>query len=260
MRAGRLPILLAGLAAGLLSGLLGIGGGLVMGPALILQGLPLRRATGTALAVVPAAALVAVATEYGLVATNHDLLLALLLAAGGPLGVLLGRRVLSQLSGDGLRWAFLLLLLVAAGRSLGLFGEAASDPQPGLIGDSGILFHLGTVALGAMAGVSSILFGIGGGVVMVPGLVYLVGGILFPQAAAISLMAMVPTSLFSLRVAWRDGRVEAGLLPPLFLGALPMAALGVWARNDLFQPQGLSYLFGAFLLLVAWRMRKPAVG
>ncbi|HJM38603.1 MAG TPA: TSUP family transporter, partial [Planctomycetota bacterium] len=47
-----LPALLLGGVTGLLSGLLGIGGGLVVGPSLALLGMPMGRALGTALWVV----------------------------------------------------------------------------------------------------------------------------------------------------------------------------------------------------------------
>ena len=56
-------ILACGVLAGVISGLLGVGGGLVVSPMLLLSGLPLRRATGTALAVIPVVALMAVVAD-----------------------------------------------------------------------------------------------------------------------------------------------------------------------------------------------------
>jgi uncharacterized membrane protein YfcA len=257
MARGSSKILGVGLAAGFLAGMLGVGGGLVMSPALLLRGLDLRRATGTALAIVPAAAAVAVIAEYLSTPENHNPLLALAIAAGGPLGVWLGRLIDRNLSTRRLKMLFLALLLVTAVRSLGLFGEIPSHALAGLSNGNHSFMLLGGTVLGVLAGICSILFGVGGGIVVVPGLVFVVGGVGFHQATAISLMAMIPTSLLALKVAHRDGRVVGHLLPPLFLGALPTAATGVWLRNHWLEAQPLTMAFGAFLLFVSWRITAP---
>ena len=257
MARGSSRILGVGLAAGFLAGMLGVGGGLVMSPALLLRGLDLRRATGTALAIVPAAATVAVVAEYLTAPENHDPWLALAIAAGGPLGVWLGRLIDRNLSTRRLKFLFLGLLLLTAVRSLGLFGEIPAYALPGFSDGHRTLMLLGGAGLGVAAGICSILFGVGGGIVVVPGLVFLVGGVGFHQATAISLMAMVPTALLALSVARRDGRVVGHLLPPLLLGALPTAAAGVWLRNNWLDAQPLTIAFGAFLLFVSWRIITP---
>ena len=100
-----------GAVTGVLSGLLGIGGGLVIGPSLALRGLELSRATGTALAVVLPVACVAVLTEAIHAPAQLHLLLALTLAIGGQVGARLGSAILKSLPAGGLRLAFLLLLL-----------------------------------------------------------------------------------------------------------------------------------------------------
>ena len=251
-------ILGVGLAAGLLAGLLGVGGGLIMGPALILKGLDLRRATGTALAVVPAAAAVAVVAEYFTAAHNHDPLLALAIACGGPFGVAIGRAIDKRLGASHLKLLFLVVLLIASARSLGLFGQIPEQALDGISAGSRNIMLFASVGLGILAGICSILFGVGGGIVVVPGLVFLVGGVGFHQATAVSLMAMVPTSLISLRVAHRDNRVVGRWLPALFLGSLPAVIVGVYLRNGWLDARPLTIGFGLFLLLVSWRMMKPA--
>ncbi len=238
----------------MLSGLLGIGGGLVVSPALVLRGLPIRRATGTALAVVLPVACVAVLTELLIAAEQLHLGLALAIALGGQLGAPLGARVLRAMPEAALRAAFLGLLLYAASRNLGLFGEL-----PGVADSSwlitGIPRYLTAFGLGALAGICAVLFGVGGGVVVVPGLVLLLGGLPIREAMATSLLAMIPTAAAGLRIAWRDGRVAGPTLSGLFFPALVGAALGVGARNFVLEPTHLAQAFGGFLLYVAWRLR-----
>jgi len=246
-----------GLVAGFVAGMLGVGGGLVMSPALLLRGLDIRRATGTALAIVPAAAAVAVGAEYLTAPSNHAPVLALAIAAGGPLGVWMGRSIDRRLDTHHLKYLFILLMMITAARSLGLFGAIPEEPLQGLAAGDRTVMLLGGAVLGSAAGICSILFGVGGGIVVVPGLVFLVGGVGFHQATAISLMAMVPTALLALKVARRDGRVVGHFLPVLLVGALPTAAAGVWLRNNWLDPKPLTMAFGAFLVFVCWRIVRP---
>ena len=256
MNASRPPvwILPCGLLSGLVSGLLGVGGGLVVSPMLLLSGLPLRKATGTALAVIPLVALMAVVADLVTLPGNLRVWLGLAVALGGPVGVQIGRFLEERLPSKTLGTLFQLLLVLTAIRSLGLWGELPSEALPGLASESFWLQQGMAVLLGIAAGICSVLFGVGGGVVVVPGLIFLVGGIDFRAATAASLLAMVPTTLFSLRAAIAGGRVEKIYVPRLLLGAIPAAALAVWMRNTWMKPQILSVLFGAFLLFVAAKM------
>lgn len=241
--------------AGVISGLLGVGGGLVVSPMLLLSGLPLRRATGTALAVIPVVALMAVVADLLTLPGNLRPGLALAVAAGGPFGVLIGRAIDRRLSLPHLKFLFQLLLLVTACRALGLFGVLPEDALPGLFPGSVPWTYLMSAGLGALGGTCAILFGVGGGIVVVPGLLFLVGGVDFRGATAVSLLAMVPTTLLSLRVALRAERVEKAYLKPLLIGAVPAAAVAVVARNLWLQPTFLSILFGSFLLFTVVKLR-----
>ena len=120
-----------GLAAGFAAGLLGVGGGIVMVPAMVLMlGFDQHVAQGTSLVVIIPAALAGSLTHYrnGRVSLRD----ASLLAAGGIGGAVAGS--LSALSVDdfALRRLFgLFLLLVAAQMVLrrGRRGEASSTPM-----------------------------------------------------------------------------------------------------------------------------------
>lgn len=248
--------------SGMISGLLGVGGGLVVSPMLLMSGLPLQKATGTALAVIPWVALMAVVADVITLPGNLDVGLALAIAVGGPFGVRIGHSFNRRLPLTSLRIMFQTLLVFTALRSLGLFGSLSGELAQGFAGGSLALEYSIAAMLGIAAGICSILFGVGGGVVVVPGLLLLVGGMDFRAATAASLLAMIPTTVFSLRLAASDGRVVRSFLPQLLGGAIPIAALAVWLRNSWMQPQTLNLLFGVFLLFVALKLglRRPTNG
>lgn len=111
-----LVFLAIGLGAGVLAGIFGIGGGIVIVPALILLAkFPPHIATGTSLAVflLPVGMLGAYAYyKEG----NVRVLPALLLALGVFLGGYFGARIAQQLSPLTLKRAFSLLLVIVAAR------------------------------------------------------------------------------------------------------------------------------------------------
>ena len=106
--------LILGLAAGTLSGLIGIGGGVIIVPALVfLFGLPQHQAQGTTLALlVPPIGILAAWTYYkqGFV----DLQIAALVCLGFFVGGLLGARVATGLSSLTLERVFGIALLPIA--------------------------------------------------------------------------------------------------------------------------------------------------
>jgi uncharacterized membrane protein YfcA len=112
-------LITVGTGAGVLSGLFGIGGGVLMVPALVLLiGMGQHRAHATSLAaVVPIAAVGALV--FGR-ASSVDVPAAILLAAGSLLGVQVGARLMNRLSDDRLAIVFggflvaLALLMVLA--------------------------------------------------------------------------------------------------------------------------------------------------
>jgi uncharacterized membrane protein YfcA len=97
---------LIGLAAGIASGFFGVGGGIVLVPALVfLAGFSQHMATGTSLAVLLPPIGLAAAFEYYRHG-NVDVRAAVLLAAGVFSGSWLGAHFASQISGPRLRLAF----------------------------------------------------------------------------------------------------------------------------------------------------------
>ncbi len=106
---------LIGLAAGLVSGLFGVGGGVVVVPALVLLlGFAQRRASGTSTATIVAsssAALIAFVLEG-----EVDWGAAALVFAGAGVGAWAGARFLGKIPEQGLSIAFAVVMVVAAAR------------------------------------------------------------------------------------------------------------------------------------------------
>jgi uncharacterized membrane protein YfcA len=105
--------ILIGLAAGFASGLLGVGGGIILVPALVgLAGLDQHGAHATSLAaIVPIAAAGAATFAFS---DDIDVTAAILLSIGSLVGAQLGARLMMRTSEALLRALFGLLMLVSA--------------------------------------------------------------------------------------------------------------------------------------------------
>lgn len=108
-----LPLIAVGAAAGLLSGLLGVGGGILLVPALVLLvSFGQHRAQATSLAAILPIAIVGAAV-FGQ-ADSVDFLAAAVLAVGSLVGVQLGACVMHRLSPERLSLIFAMFLIVVA--------------------------------------------------------------------------------------------------------------------------------------------------
>ena len=120
-------LVLIGLAAGFLAGLLGIGGGVLMVPAMVLlAGFDQHVAQGTSLLVIIPAAALGSFTHHrkGRMALRE----AAILGVGGVIGAIVGSVTALSLDEDVLRRLFAVLILVVAGRLL-LAGRRAAEPS-----------------------------------------------------------------------------------------------------------------------------------
>ena len=112
-----LPGAALGVGIGVLSGLLGVGGGFLIVPALTtFLGVPVRRAIGTSTAVVGASSLGGAATYVAEGAVEPTLLA--VIGGGAALGALLGAPLGRRLPEPALRKAFAVLALGVCGRML----------------------------------------------------------------------------------------------------------------------------------------------
>jgi hypothetical protein len=101
-----LLLLLTGLLAGILAGLFGVGGGIIIVPALVyILGFSMQKATGTSLAVLlPPVGIAAVIYYYN--QGNVDIKAAAYIAVALLVGALLGAKIAHLMSGPMLRLAF----------------------------------------------------------------------------------------------------------------------------------------------------------
>jgi uncharacterized membrane protein YfcA len=109
--ASAIPPFGIGLAVGVLSAVMGVGGGFIMVPAMIyLLGMPTGVVVGTSLMQI--AIVTALTTVMHAVATQAvDVVLAVLLLLGGVIGAQLGARLGARLRGEQLRLLLALLVL-----------------------------------------------------------------------------------------------------------------------------------------------------
>lgn len=213
-----------GLVAGLLSGLFGVGGGIVMVPLLVAWcALDQRRAGATSLlAIVPIAA--ASAVGYA-VEANVDLGAGGLMLVGAVVGGQAGARLLPRTPIPTLQLWFGILSLATALRLV--LGGSAAAAESGPVGQSGLLGDVLLVAVGAAAGMLAGLLGVGGGIIMVPGLVILAGSDA-DTARGTSLLVIVATAITASVTNVRNGLVAVG--PALVAGVVgvPGGLLGAW--------------------------------
>jgi hypothetical protein len=242
--------ILIGLAVGILVGFLGIGGGIVLVPALtLLLGFSQQVAQGTSLFMqLPPLGLGALLLYWrrGMV----DRWAGAACALGIFLGGYFGSRVAISVSSrelQGLFGAFLLAAAASLWREPHKKGLASIEPE-----GRARLALVFTVACGV--GVLSGLFGVGGGILLVPLLVVVLG---FEQhvAQGTSLVALVPpTGLLAFLNYERAGLVQwnVGLLimPGIFLGGLIGSRLAVR-----FAPREMRRIFAVLLLpICAWQL------
>ena len=240
----RWKFVLIGLAAGLLSGGFGIGGGIVMVPLLVAVGLDRHRAHATSLAsIFPIAAAGAVIFALS---GEVNLGLGVLVGVGGVIGSIVGASLMNRLSTRSLSIFFGLVLLAAGVRMI-----FSTDPLPLAGGFNDLTLGLIAVGIGLVSGFLAGVAGVGGGIVIVPATVLLLG---FTQhvAQGTSLLAIILTSIAATIINRKNRRVH--LREAVMVGAggvvgavlASVAALGVDGRV-------LSALFGVFAVLVASR-------
>jgi uncharacterized protein len=234
-----------GLVAGFLSGLFGVGGGILIVPALVLaMRMDQRLAHGTSLAAVLPIALSST-LGYGLEG-KIDWPVAVLLSAGAVGGAVVGTHVLHVLPRRALALSFGILLVLTAVRLLVDHADAGGRGDLGV--GTGIALVLLGVATGGLAG----LLGVGGGIFMVPAMVVLFR---IPPAVArgTSLAVIIPTSVMG---TWRNRRKGNADLPVAVVVGLA-GVVSAFAASQI--SVGMSettsnVLFALLLLVVAARM------
>lgn len=241
---------LTGLAGGALSGLAGVGGGVVFVPALVYAaGWSIKEAVAASLVIIVFGSLsgtIQNARSEDPVEWRVAALLASTVAPASLIGVFVSRVSPPEV----VQVAFAVLLLVLA------YPTARGRPGPSS-GGKGLpipLVLLSGLGIGTLSG----LVGVGGGVLMVP-LMVLGFGLSTKRAISTSLAVV-----FFMGTVASVGYIATGFsdlwsLPPLVVGAMAGAWLGVRLRDRL-PEKAIQLGFAGFMVVVALRTLGDAAG
>lgn len=252
-----------GLFAGLLSGLLGIGGGIFLVPSFVAifavlgfhDDILFRCATGTSLATMSFTALFAIISH--LKHTRIEWQVVRWLVLGTMLGALLGAWFTDLVPVTMIKIAFGLLCIYVAYR---LFDRRILVSKNHSYRFLPLSSYLG---IGLVVGMVSSMLGIGGGLILVPLLIWF--GMPFPKASASSIACTLPTVFMGAVGACLVG-LDVDHIPPNALGfvvwdvallagfgSLIGAPLGVKCLQ-IFPELVVKRLFSLILVIIAWQM------
>jgi uncharacterized membrane protein YfcA len=250
-----------GAIAGVMAGLLGIGGGALIVPVLAIvfesqhmdAGIVMQAALGTSMATIMFTAMSSVLAHHRRSAVNWAIVRRI--TPGIVLGGLLGAAAVDALSSHTLRVLFVIFMFTVA-LQFG-FGRTAAAPHRHLPGAPIV------TVVGAVIGAVSALFGIGGASMSVPFMTWCSVPVrqAIATSAAIGLPIAVSTTVGLIIAGWGDPR-----LPPWSLGYVVLPAMiGVVVASTLAAPLGvrlahrlpettLRRIFALFVALLGLRM------
>lgn len=273
-----LVIILLGGGVGFLSGMFGVGGGFLTTPLLIFYGIPPTVAAASAATQVTGASVSGALAH--LERGGVDLRMGAVLIAGGLMGSLIGAGLFSLFTRWGQIDTLIALLYVILLGSVGTFmareswaairAERQGLPPPArkrrhhpIVANlplrwrfyrSGLYISpLAPLLLGMVVGILTMLLGVGGGFIMVPAMLYLLG---------MGTQVVVGTSLFQILFvtmattmvhAVTTRAVDIVLAALLLVGGVIGAQLGARFAQSL-PPEKLRLALATIVLLVAFRM------
>jgi len=243
---------LLGVPVGLALGLVGGGGSILTVPILIgVLGVSLHLATSASLVIVSVNAGGALWTFVKERLVRYRV--ALTLVASGILGTMLGTRLNQQVPPQALTLAFAaLMVFIALAMLRGEATQTRKSPK-----SSGVLSPVKLFVTGTLVGLTTGFFGVGGGFVIVPALVYL--GLDMRQAVPTSLLIIALNSLLALGLRAASGAtLPLGYALPMIAGGFVGTSLAVRLAPKL-NNVGLTRTF-AFLVLalagyLAWTLK-----
>jgi len=273
-----LYIVLLGGLTGILSGLFGVGGGFLTTPLLIFYGIP------PTVAAASAATQVTGASVSGVIAHSRrkgvDYRMGTVMVAGGVVGALIGAALFRALQAIGQIDVVINILYVLMLGAIGslMMREALSAIRPGMAGRaapvrkrrhhplvaslpyrwrfyaSGLYISpLAPAILGMLVGILTMLMGVGGGFLLVPAMLYILGMagnvVVGTSLYQILFVTMVTTMTHALTTKAVDLVLAALLLLGSVLGAQFGTQIALKAR-----PEYLRLALAALVLLIALRM------
>lgn len=250
-----LALAVIGLLAGTFGALVGLGGGVIIVPVLILLfDMPMQTAVGTSLICViatsSAAAAVYVQRELA------DIRLGMVLELATVLGAISGALVVAWVSQASLQIIFAAFLLYA---SVLLARRPAPAEEPGgAVPPYQVRRYPLGMGVSYVAGTVSGMLGIGGGPIKVP-LMYLGMGVPLKVATATSNFMIGVTAAASAFLYYSRGHVVPALTAPLVVGVFTGALLGSWLLRRV-PARRVQWLLILVLLYLGYRMLSDALG
>ena len=236
-------LIAVGLGAGTLGSMIGVGGGIVMVPALTILGLPPAQAASTSLIAVTSTS-VSSTIEYSR-QKRIDYRLGLEMGAFAIPGAVLGA-ILSDYLSAGLFKLYFGIFLILIGIYVLYKNSILKDSA---VQKRSMTLQAAVFASAFGAGIISSLFGVGGGVIFVPAML-LVLGLTMQRAVATSQLTLIMTSIAGVLM-------HAFLLHPDYLQAAALSAgafagAQIGARTSRLAKEFLlQRLFGLALIAVA---------
>lgn len=233
-----------GIGAGLLSGMFGLGGGIIIVPGLMFAlRMDQRRAHGTSLAGVLPISMASIITYW--VHDHIDWTVTLWLTIGSVGGALIGARLLAVLPKRVLTLLFVAVLAIAGIR---MFFEI--DTTGTTVIDTGSAIAL--IVIGFFVGALAGMLGIGGGLITVPIMIVIFH---VPPAVAkgTALAVVIPTALSGTvqNMANKNADLFAALL--VSTTGIFAAVAGGWIAS-LMSAAVSNFLFAVLLMVIAGRM------
>ncbi|MEO8176582.1 MAG: sulfite exporter TauE/SafE family protein [Sphingomicrobium sp.] len=269
-------IVALGFLVGLLSGMFGVGGGFLTTPLLIFYGIPPTVAVASATTQITGASVSGAMVHWQ--RGGVDFKMAGVMIVGGIFGSLAGAGLFRMLQASGqidlVIGSLYVFLLVGIGGlmlkdslvALGYLPEAKSEGRPRhnrwvaslplrwRFYTSGLYVSpLAPLALGFVAGMLTMLLGIGGGFVLVPAMIYLLGmsARVVIGTSLVMILAVSAAATFTHAVTTQS--VDIVLAGLLLVGGVVGAQYGAMLTTRL-KPDLLRLALGVIILLVALRM------
>ncbi|MBI5185593.1 MAG: sulfite exporter TauE/SafE family protein [Nitrospinae bacterium] len=247
-----------GLFAGLMAGMVGLGGGLILVPAMILYGVAPNVAAATANCFMVST------SSSGLYAymagRNVNVKTGACLVCGSMLGGMAGVPLVNELLRSGMADGVIRTCFAAITGTVGLFmlWDVFRTGKGSRQGDGGKLqWTKSTIAMivlvGMAAGLASSILGIAGGVFIVPFLIYFLG---FETRMAVgtSLMHILFTTAgVSIFHSYQNKNLDMVLAFFLMIGSGAGAQMGAYLSKKS-SPRAIKFIFGLMAVAGSWRL------
>jgi uncharacterized protein len=268
-------LLLIGFSVGVIGGFFGMGGAWMVTPGLNILGFPMAFAIGTDLAHMAGKSMISTFrhSKFG----NVDYKLGLIMVVGTVIGLECGAQVVMWLErigkvGPVVRWVYVVVLALIALMVFADYRKAIQKKKAGIVGEHGAegftwyktfqkinippMMHFHTagircsmwlpIAVSFLTGVLAGFLGIGGGLLRMPALVYLIG---CPTHIAVGtdLFEVMISGLYGTFTFGQKGRIELWAVFVMLCGAAIGAQIGTVATKYA-KGYGIRVAFGLAVL------------